>query len=300
MEKEIKTDQIGARPKRKWNDTILILYILTFVLMTVGQMVGGLLCFAIPVKNPSAVYTTSLVYGSFIGIWIIMLPYLRFTKKNRFILQELGTKTTDNSWKLFVAGLFIGFASNGICILAAWLHEDIKLVFDSFQPVSFLFLFICVLIQSSAEELVCRGFLYQRLRKSYQHPAVAIIGNSALFAIMHLMNPGVTVLPVINILLFGLLFSLIVYYTSSIWCAIAAHTAWNFMQNIIFGLPNSGMVLPYSVFKLDAETATNSFAYNVEFGIEGTVFALLVGVITCMILWGINKKKKSGNPQPDA
>ena len=30
----------------------------------------------------------------------------------------------------------------------------------------------------------------------------------------------------------------------------AVHTAWNFTQNILFGLPNSGINVPYSVFKL--------------------------------------------------
>lgn len=48
--------------------------------------------------------------------------------------------------------------------------------------IPFVIIFLTVFVQSSAEELLCRGFLYQRLRRSYKHPAVAIVGNSALFA----------------------------------------------------------------------------------------------------------------------
>ena len=106
-----------------------------------------------------------------------------------------------------------------------------------------------------------------------------------------------TILSLVNIFLVGILFSLLVYYMDSIWCAFALHTAWNFTQNIIFGLPNSGMTVPYSVFKLDAATAANSFAYDVGFGIEGTIFADIVLLAACIIiyLWGRKHGKQAYN-----
>ena len=161
--------------------------------------------------------------------------------------------------------------------------------------MAFALIFIAVFVQSSAEELVCRGFLYQRLRQSYGLPAVAIIGNSLLFAILHLTNEGVTILSVLNIFIVGVLFSFMVYYMDSIWCAMSMHAMWNFTQNIIFGLPNSGIVSPYSVFRLDASTAKDSFAYNVGFGIEGTLLAdvILILACICLYLWGKNNREKS-------
>ena len=39
----------------------------------------------------------------------------------------------------------------------------------------------------------------------------------------------------------------------------------NFTQNILLGLPNSGNVVPFSIFKL--EGAADSLVYNVGFGI---------------------------------
>ena len=133
------------------------------------------------------------------------------------------------------------------------------------------------------------------MRRSYKNPVVAIVGNSLLFALLHLANHGVTILSVLNIFLVGILFSLMVYYMDSLWCAFAVHTAWNFTQNILFGLPNSGINVPYSVFKLNAGTARDSFAYNVGFGIEGTVFADIVLLAACVLLylWGRKHGKKS-------
>lgn len=278
--------------KRRFTDTWFASALLAILLLFVGEFLGILIEF-IPGIQYTDTVITGIMYFEFWGIWAIVLLYMAVTKKNRPLLKYIGTGTKGNNWINLLLGLLIGAGMNGLCILVAWLHKDIALTYDSFQPIPFVIIFLTVFVQSSAEELLCRGFLYQRLRRSYKHPAVAIVGNSALFAALHLFNEGVTVLSIINILVVGILFSLMVYYMDSIWCAMAAHAAWNFTQNIIFGLPNSGITVPFSVFKLDASTARNSFAYNVGFGIEGTIFADLVLILGCVLLFMWGRKKKS-------
>ena len=248
----------------------------------------------IPFMMSSDASETITMYLVFTGIWILAVLYMRFTKKTRPILTSIGYRASGNNCRNLLIGTAAGFGLNGICILAAWLHKDISLYFDTFQPITLALIFIAVFVQSSAEELICRGFLYQRLRKSYQKPATAITGNSLFFAILHLINNGVTALSVLNIFVVGVLFSFIVYYMDSIWCAMAMHAAWNFTQNIIFGLPNSGVVVPYSTFRLEASTANDSFAYNVGFGIEGTLLAdaVLILACICIYLWGQKHKKE--------
>ena len=154
-------------------------------------------------------------------------------------------------------------------------------------------------LRCNSSAVVC-GCVFNRVYSVFcggtaKNPVVAIVGNSLLFALLHLANHGVTILSVLNIFLVGILFSLMVYYMDSLWCAFAVHTAWNFTQNILFGLPNSGINVPYSVFKLNAATARDSFAYNVGFGIEGTVFADIVLLAACVLLylWGRKHGKKS-------
>ena len=84
------------------------------------------------------------------------------------------------------------------------------------------------------------------------------------------------------------------YCFDSIWMAIAAHLGWNYSQSIIFGLPNSGNASAFSLLKYDMASATNSFAYNVDFGVEGTVFVcIMLLVIDCaLIVYAIQKKKQ--------
>lgn len=283
----------GILGKSKLSDNLLVLYLFVIVIIFLGQIVGSFLQF-IPFMVSTDFSKIVTMYLIFIGVWIVAILYIRFTKKNRPILKVIGKSAAGNNWINFLIGIAMGFGLNGICVLVAWLHKDIVLYYDSFQPIYFIIIFLAVFVQSSAEEFICRGFLYQRLLRSYKSPVVAIIGNSLLFAILHLFNEGVTALSVLNIFVVGILFSFMIYYMDSMWCAMAVHTAWNFTQNIIFGLPNSGMISPYSIFRLDAATANNSFAYNVGFGIEGTLIADVVLILGCigMYLWGRKYGKK--------
>lgn len=294
------SEETGIR-SRRLGETLPILYLEAVVLVMAGQMLGGILvgifsiCLGSYIEQIYDVWYTASIYAAFIGIWIVTLLFIGISGRRRAILQTLGRKSSGNNGKNLLLGLVAGLGMNGACILAANLHQDIVLRFESVRPVSLLVIFVMVFIQSSAEELVCRGFLYQMLLKGSRRPVFAIVGNSLFFAVLHLFNQGVTVLSILNIFLFGILFSLIVYYMDSLWCAFALHAMWNFTQNILFGLPNSGIVVPYSVFKLDAASAQNSFAYNVGFGIEGTILADAVLFAGCaaLCLWGRKYGRKS-------
>ncbi|MBQ9911616.1 MAG: CPBP family intramembrane metalloprotease, partial [Firmicutes bacterium] len=184
------------------------------------------------------------------------------------------------------AGLLLGFGSNALCILLAALHRDIFLSYNRFSPLPFFAFLLVVMIQSGAEELTDRAYLYQKLRRRYRSPLVALLANSLVFAALHLSNPGVTLLSVLNIFLFGVLASLFIYQYDGLWGAILMHTGWNFSQSIFFGLPNSGIVSEYSLFRLEAASARDSFFYSVGFGVEGsplcTVFE--IAMIAVMIL----------------
>lgn len=278
----------------KWNDIIIFPFLAAFLLLELGGgIIGALIQIFIFGYPPyEGLTNTYSLYLPFIGIWIALPLWMLITKSNRPIFKALGTKTKGNTALMFLIGLLVGGGLNALCALTALLHKDIFIYYDSFQPLTLILIFITVLIQSSAEELICRGFIYQRLRRSFRNPLVAIIGNSVFFGLLHLGNNGVGPLAILDICLSGLLFSLMVYYFDSIWCAFAAHTAWNYMQNIILGLPNSGAVSSYSIFRLDAAAAKDSFFYNVAFGVEGTWFSVIELTIACLIIFLIGRKRQ--------
>ena len=71
--------------------------------------------------------------------------------------------------------------------------------------------------------------------------------------------------------------------------AIAIHTMWNFTQNFLFGLPNSGIVSQGSFLHLDA--AAGSVFYDAVFGVEGALPAVLVDLALAVAVVLLAKRK---------
>lgn len=246
-----------------------------------------------PIPLDEGTYSTSTLswvysaasYASFVGIWIVVCLYLRFSHTSRPILRTVLPSFHGNTPNRLALGALIGFGMNALCIAAAALTGSVQLSFIGFNPVGILALIVAVFIQSSAEELLCRCYLYQRTLKAYG-PVSAITFSSLLFAVLHLGNSGISPLALINIFLSGVVFALIVYRFDSPWAAFSAHASWNFCQNIIFGLPNSGTTTPFAIFGIAPDTTPlKTFAYNPAFGVEASVFATIVLIATSFALW---------------
>ena len=270
---------------------IVSTYVMAFFLMIYGQGLGAFITSIIMEvaglnTDEHPVAQTAYMYIAFTGIWVVYTILIVLLRKKYEYARKICHKVTGKSFVLGIAGFLIVGGMNFICILASWLNGDIELYFDRFELMPLLFLLFAVFVQSSAEELVCRGFVYRRVERRYPHPAVFFLANSLFFALLHLGNNGVTLLSLLNIALTGILFSISVYYTDSLAFAFAGHAGWNYCQSIVFGLPNSGNVFPYSMFRLDASTARDSFFYNVGFGVEGTFFSVIVLVLGCLLLFG--------------
>lgn len=237
---------------------------------------------------PDAVKFTTEYYLATITTFIGFIVYTAVTKRNRFILRSFIPPHPGRTIMMLLAGLLVGFIMNFGCIVCALINGDIHLYlnFALNQIPFYLFALVCVFIQSSSEEMWIRGFMYERINVRY--PLwLAILVNGVFFGLMHSFNDGATVFAIAEIAVCGVAFSISKWYTGSIWFPMGIHTAWNFTQNYLFGLPNSGLVSEVSVMGLDAATAQDSLVYSVPFGVEGAVPAMvadgLLGLI-CLLL----------------
>ncbi|MCR4634313.1 MAG: CPBP family intramembrane metalloprotease [Erysipelotrichaceae bacterium] len=237
-------------------------------------------------------FQTFRSYFLTVGAWILPVLVFLIVRHRRPLFKAIGTRPKGNKLRYLLLGLLIGFGLNFTCALLAMLRKDIHLSLWHVEPLKILALLFAVFVQSSSEELIDRCYLYQIIRKGYRNKWVAILWNSLVFSLLHSLNPGVTVLSLINIFFSGLMFSLFVYYFDSLWCSFGIHTGWNFTQSILLGLPNSGLVVPYSIFKLDTAAANNSFVYDIAFGIEGTIFSTVLLAIACLVIYLIGSRRK--------
>ncbi len=287
------------RPSGKKTDIIIVALILTTVMVFAGDLLGYFSTMVIPFKAAVALFTPNedinefaSLYYEFIGIWVFFFLFC-IVKYNRPIMAKLAIN--KKALKGMLIGALLGFGTNGICILGAAIMGDIKLSFSEINLGLIIFFIIVVCIQSGAEELCDRIYLYQKMRRRFKSPAVAFIVNCLFFASMHAFNPGVTFFSLFSIFVVAILYTFLIYYYDNAWMAIMAHTFWNFTQNIVFGLPNSGIVSQYSVFKLEAASARDGFFYSAAFGVEGSYAAVLVNIICIVVIILLNRGKGEKN-----
>lgn len=95
-------------------------------------------------------------------------------------------------------------------------------------------------VAAASEELIFRGYPFQVLVEGLG-VWPAIIVSSALFGGIHVFNPGVDALAVVNISLAGALMAAAYLRTRSLWTATGLHWAWNWMMAAVLDLPVSGL-----------------------------------------------------------
>ena len=242
-------------------------------------------------RNPSdGLVFVNNYYAPLIASCLFFVLMCAIVKKNRFMLDIIKPTRERKSLGKLGTGILLGFLMNFFCIVCALLHGDIKLYFDftAGQIPLMIWAFICVFFQSASEELWCRTFMYERINVHY--PLwVAIVVNGVVFGALHSFNDGITWLAMADLIICGLSFSLLRWYSGSIWTCFGIHTMWNFTQNFIFGLPNSGLVSEASIFHMDAMNAVSNWCYSYEFGVEGAIPALfmdlLLGVLIILFAW---------------
>ncbi|WP_432833154.1 lysostaphin resistance A-like protein [Dactylosporangium sp. CA-092794] len=130
------------------------------------------------------------------------------------------------------------------------------------------------------EELVIRGILFRTLEQKLG--TWWALGVSALvFGLLHLVNPGATVVGVLAIgVEAGVMLALAYVVTRKLWLGIGIHLAWNFTEAGIFGTPvSSETVNGWMRSHLVGPSVFTGGAFGVE--------ASLITVLTCLTVAGL-------------
>ena len=139
----------------------------------------------------------------------------------------------------FYKGLLAGtvLICSGFILLTVLNLTLIDLTYFSFyDQIFYFFLFTIV---SLNEEIAIRGYILHNL-SSFFNKYVALIISSLVFMIMHLGNPNIGILPLVNLFLAGLFLGIYTIHKNNLWFPIGAHLTWNYLQGPIFGFEVSG------------------------------------------------------------
>ena len=136
------------------------------------------------------------------------------------------------------------------------------------------FYVLALMVAASVEELIFRGYPFQRLVE-VAGPAIAVIAVSIVFGAAHLRNPFQSWISTVNTALVGVLLAVCYLRTRALWLPIGIHFAWNFVQGYVLGFPVSGMVFPRGI--LQANVSGPPWLTGGAYGPEGSI--LSIGVI---------------------
>ncbi|MGQ4569194.1 lysostaphin resistance A-like protein [Dermabacteraceae bacterium P9123] len=278
-----------ANPPRHWVTPILWSILIFFVpqlLLAVPLIVGAML---LNLDQPGQIMATLISFAGPLAAVLLLNRYLykRPVTALGFHRQGWGQKYLTGAG---IGLLLIVFTCGGAAMFGA--------LRISFNPeVGWLLVFLMLLgfmLQGMTEEVICRGYLQNGLRVRWGIVGALII-QAVFFALLHGTNSGITVLPLVNLFLYGLLIGALFYYTDSMWLVGGLHSAWNFLLGPVLGVEVSGIVIPGTVFKAKASGA--DWLSGGAFGIEGSVLTTLAMLIGLTVIYFLDRKRRSATAQ---
>jgi CAAX protease family protein len=211
---------------------------------------------------------------------VVLLLWIRVDRQR---VTALGLEPRCQPWRRWLRGALIATLMMGFIVIVGYTLLDgagWELNTDWLRAgLALLGGLLGFALQGPAEEVLFRGYVLQNVRQQWGVGA-ALIVSSVTFSLLHLSNPGYGVLPFINLVLFGLGTALYRVYVDAdqLWGVFAIHTVWNWLQQVVFGLPNSGItsVADNTLIQVTPDAGLPGPLSGGGFGPEGTLFASLV------------------------
>jgi len=231
--------------------------------------------------------------------------FMRFVDKRTF--RSVGFWWDRASIPDLLLGLLLGAGLVGamcaICLGGGW-YSAARVSSEGSAlklGAAVLFMFVGFAIAALNEEIIFRGYVQRTLDEGVG-AVYAILISSVMFAIVHALNPNVTLLAVVNLFLAGVLLGTVYHRFRSIWAAWAMHFAWNFTMAPVLGVPVSGLGTP-SLMKLRLteavllETPDWWLVTGGPFGFEGGLAStgVMAAFVGALVIW---KGRAARPPEP--
>jgi membrane protease YdiL (CAAX protease family) len=274
---------------------LFIIFIGTGLLLLMANLLvdrtGINLDFLLHSDNPNVAEAVNLVIG-FLPIYVLVWLWLWLMERRPF--WTIGIERAGMGSK-YLRGLAVGFLmfSASIAILAFTGSMKLNAIdFTGAAITGVLVVFLGWMVQGAAEEVLTRGFLLPVISVRWGVLAGVIL-SSSLFALLHLFNPSLSLLAMLNLFLFGVFASLYALAEESLWGVFAIHSVWNWTQGNIYGLEVSGQQM--STSKIMQWSATGpEWLTGGSFGPEGgaAVSAVLVAS-SLLVVYAHRRRRRS-------
>ncbi len=218
--------------------------------------------------------------------------YCRYIEKRP--LSSMGLRK-GHILREYGMGTGFGILLISLCVGVCLLTGSIRLETAAFSPAMWLLFLVGFVIQGMSEEIMCRGYMMVSVSRK-NALWMAVMTNSVIFSLLHLGNPGFGLLPMLNIVLFGILESIYVLKRGDLWGACAIHSLWNFFQGNVFGISVSGTGTgssPLQAIMTEGHELLNGGSFGLEGGLAVT---LVIGVATVFMFLFLPANKEELAP----
>ena len=221
----------------------------------------------------------------------LFLSIFLMTKISKLKIEQLGF-TKDNIVFSYLKGALFGILQifSVFFIIFGLKAIDVYYV-GNINILLLIKVFIFFVFQGLFEEILFRGYLMPFFSKVIGIKFTIIL-LSFLFTCIHLLNPNLNIVGLVNIFLSGVTFSLIYYYTGNLWIVGAMHTLWNFILGFIVGSQVSGIDTYNSIF-FSIPVGNKDLISGGKFGFEASIIETILELAISLFAIYLIKKEKN-------
>lgn len=265
----------------------LVLYGVCFVFLS--MLWAGLVAVMLPssvVKAFPALFYIVVEAGILISAVVPAYVLLVYVEKRP--VSDLGLtwrRQEKPVWHGLLFVIFFYMAGFGVSLLL----DAVRIIGIHFRPFDLLFSFLFFVLVAFAEEIMVRGYILGCLLRTGMNRFLALAISSVIFALLHVFNPSIAFLPMLNLVLAGVLLGSVYLYTRNLWLSISLHLFWNWIQGPVLGYEVSGNSFHSSllILRLPGPNLLSGGA----FGFEGSLICTILMVIAIVGVIGWYEKR---------
>ena len=279
----------NIQEKNKFKLLLIPILVVTFIIVLNQFLILPLM----PIFNDSLeeIFSFSGTSNLADEAFCLFLSIFLMTKISKLKIEQLGF-TKDNIVFSYLKGALFGTLQIFTVFFIIFGLKAIDVYYVGNISILLLIkVFIIFIFQALLEEILFRGYLMPFFSKVIGIKFTIIL-LSFLFTCIHLFNPNLNVVGLVNVFLAGVTFSLIYYYTGNLWLVGAMHTLWNFILGFIVGSQISGIITYNSVF-FSIPVENKDLISGGVFGFEASIVTTIVELtISLFVIYLIRKEKR--------
>jgi len=214
--------------------------------------------------------------------------YIKLIEKRPF--SSIGLKSNEKL-KKYLIGSSVAIAMQLFYFIVVLLFGWAEVVSEPIHAtagtgtsaISLVLLFLIgFMVQGASEEVVVRGWMMPVLSRHYK-VSTAIIISSVFFGLLHILNPNVNLLSIVNLILYGIFAALYSLNDEGLWGIFAQHSIWNWFMGNVLGLPVSGIIMGKASI-IETKLTGPTWITGGAFGPEGGIIVTLILSASILIL----------------